>query len=94
MEGDLQRLVGRNLRSHREALGETQEVFAQSLPFHYTYLGSIERGERNLSLKGVERLAGLIGVEPLALLGVISESSRDDAHRSTQTEDATPTSGG
>ncbi|MCW3020367.1 MAG: transcriptional regulator, partial [Solirubrobacterales bacterium] len=82
MEGELQRLVGRNVRFHREALGETQEAFAQSLPFHYTYLGSIERGERNLSLRSVERLAGLIGVEPLALFGVTRENSRDDTpHR-------------
>jgi transcriptional regulator with XRE-family HTH domain len=94
VEGELQRLVGRNLRSHREALGETQEVFAQSLPFHYTYLGSIERGERNLSLRGVERLAGLIGVEPLALLGVTSESCRDEGDARTRCGDAAPTTGG
>jgi transcriptional regulator with XRE-family HTH domain len=73
VEGDPQRLVGRNVRAHRKALGETQEVFARSLPFHYTYLGSIERGERNLSLQGVERLAHLIGVEPLSLFGLTDE---------------------
>jgi transcriptional regulator with XRE-family HTH domain len=91
VEGELQRLVGRNLRCHREALGETQEAFAQSLPFHYTYLGSIERGERNLSLKGVERLARLIGVEPLALLGVTSETCGDEVDPPTRGGDVAPT---
>lgn len=81
VEGDLQRLVGRNVRARRQALGETQEAFARSLPFHYTYLGSIERGERNLSLKAVERLADLIGVEPLTLFGTTGEQHRDAERR-------------
>lgn len=68
MEGDLQRIVGHNLRAYRKARGLSQEAFADVLGVHRTYMGSIERGERNLSLKSVERLAGLIDVEPLALL--------------------------
>jgi transcriptional regulator with XRE-family HTH domain len=77
VEGELQRLVGGNVRARRELVGETQEVFARSLPFHYTYLGSIERGERNLSLRSVERLAELIGVEPLALFGLPAEDCQE-----------------
>jgi transcriptional regulator with XRE-family HTH domain len=68
VEGDLQRALGRNLRKHREALGISQEDFAHQLGFHRTYLGAIERGERNLSLKSVERLADQLGVTPLSLL--------------------------
>jgi transcriptional regulator with XRE-family HTH domain len=68
MEGDLQRAVGENLRAHREARGVDQESFAHSLGLHRTYVGSIERGERNLSLKKVEWLAAQLGVEPLELL--------------------------
>lgn len=69
MEGDLQRRLGHNLRAFREAKGTSQEDFAHELGFHRTYLGSIERGERNLSLKSVERLAAQLGVPPLKLLG-------------------------
>jgi transcriptional regulator with XRE-family HTH domain len=68
VEGDLQRTVGRNIRAHRERLGESQDGYARSLPIHPTYLGGVERGERNLTLKSVERLAGLMGLEPLQLL--------------------------
>jgi len=68
MEGDLQRTVGENLRAHREALGVDQESFAHSLGLHRTYVGSIERGERNLSLKKVEWLAARLDIEPLDLL--------------------------
>lgn len=53
---------------HREALGLSQERFAEQLGFHRTYLGSIERGERNLSLASVEVLAERLGVAPLSLL--------------------------
>jgi transcriptional regulator with XRE-family HTH domain len=70
MEGDLQRTVGRNLRSYREARGLSQEAFADVLGFHRTYMGGIERGERNLTLRSVERLAKRIDLEPLALLQV------------------------
>ena len=68
MEGELQRTVGQNLRAHREAQGLSQEAFADVLGVHRTYMGGIERGERNLTLKSVERIAGRIGLDPLVLL--------------------------
>jgi transcriptional regulator with XRE-family HTH domain len=46
----------------------SQERFAQQLGVHRTYLGGLERGERNLTLKSVERLAAALGVDPLDLL--------------------------
>jgi transcriptional regulator with XRE-family HTH domain len=60
--------VGRNLRLYREARGLSQEAFADILGFHRTYMGAIERGERNLSFKSLERIASRIGIDPLALL--------------------------
>jgi transcriptional regulator with XRE-family HTH domain len=68
MEGDLQRIVGRNLRAYRLARGLSQEAFADVLGVHRTYMGGIERGERNLTLKSVEKIAAQIDVEPLSLL--------------------------
>jgi transcriptional regulator with XRE-family HTH domain len=68
VEGDLQRTVGRQLRAHREERDMSQEAFADVLGVHRTYLGAIERGERNLTLKSVERIAAAVGVEPIELL--------------------------
>jgi len=68
MEGNLQRTVGENLRAYRLARGLSQEAFAEMLGVHRTYMGSVERGERNLTLRSVERLAAGIEEEPLALL--------------------------
>ncbi|HEX5526439.1 MAG TPA: helix-turn-helix transcriptional regulator [Solirubrobacterales bacterium] len=68
MEGDLQRTIGENLRDYRMARGLSQEAFAEMLGVHRTYMGSVERGERNLTLRSVERIAARIDTEPLALL--------------------------
>lgn len=68
MEGDLQKTVGRNLRAYREARGLSQEGFADVVGVHRTYMGGLERGERNLTLKSLERIAERIGVDPLSLL--------------------------
>jgi transcriptional regulator with XRE-family HTH domain len=68
MEGDLQKAIGRNLRAYRQARGLSQEAFADLLGVHRTYMGGIERGERNLTLRSVERIAARIEEEPLTLL--------------------------
>lgn len=68
MEGDLQRTLGKNLRAYREARGLSQEAFADVIGFHRTYVGGLERGERNLTLKNVEKIAAKLEVEPLSLL--------------------------
>lgn len=68
MEGDLQRVFGRNVRAHREALRYSQEAFADEMGFHRTYLGGVERGERNLTLRSVERIAEWLGHDPVELL--------------------------
>lgn len=72
MNGELQRVVGRNLRRIRTGRGVTQEELAEQIEKHRTWVGGIERGERNLSLRTIERLADALGVDAFALL------SRDD----------------
>ncbi len=83
MEGDLQRTVGRNLRAYREDKGLSQEAFADELCVHRTYMGGVERGERNLTLKSLERIAARIGLEPLDLLQPSEDKPRRPAGRRT-----------
>ena len=68
MEGELQRTVGHNLQAYRRARGLSQEAFADVLGVHRTYMGGIERGERNLTLKSLERIADRLDLDPLVLL--------------------------
>ncbi|REK72802.1 XRE family transcriptional regulator [Aeromicrobium endophyticum] len=65
---ELQKIVGRRLREQRESLGLSQEAMAERLGYHRTFLGSVERGERNLTLASVEQLAASLGVPALDLL--------------------------
>jgi len=68
MTGELQTILGRNLKRHRERLGFSQEKFAEELGFHRTYWGALERGERNLSLRSLEHLAESLNRDPIDLL--------------------------
>ncbi|UJC79942.1 XRE family transcriptional regulator [Rhodococcus erythropolis] len=68
MEGELQKVVGRNLRRYRQERGYSQEAFAEVMGVHRTYMGGVERGERNLTLQTLERMAGILDVDPLSLL--------------------------
>jgi transcriptional regulator with XRE-family HTH domain len=68
MAGDLQRRFGANLRTERQRRGLSQEGLADFLDLHRTYLGGVERGERNLTLKSVEGIADKLEVDPLDLL--------------------------
>lgn len=61
-------IVARNLRRYREAMGLSQEAFADRSGFHRTYVSAIERGRKNLSLRGVERLAEQLHLDALDLL--------------------------
>src|ERR1019366_1493365 len=63
MEGELQRRVGKNLRAYRKAQGLSQEGLAEKLKIDRTYVGGIERGERNLTLKSLERNAVTLDLE-------------------------------
>lgn len=66
--GALNLAVGRNLRRHREQMGLSQEAFAKLMGFHRTYSSAIERGQKSLTLRSVERLAAKLGIDPLELL--------------------------
>ena len=68
VEGALQIVVGRNIRRLRRERGVSQEDLADEIGVHRTYMGGVERGERNLTLRSLERLAERLGVSPLSLL--------------------------
>ena len=56
----LQKRIGDALRKRREALGISQESFADQIKMHRAYYGALERGEKNLQLSTLERVcAGL-----------------------------------
>ena len=64
---------GRNIRVLREAQGLSQEKFAALVGLDRTYIGGIERGERNAGVLNVCRIAHTLGVAPARLLAGLEE---------------------
>jgi transcriptional regulator with XRE-family HTH domain len=60
--------LGRRLSELRKGSGLTQEALADAAGLHWTYVGQIERGERNLSYKNVLKLARGLRVAPAELM--------------------------
>ena len=60
--------IGSNIRRYRKALGVSQEKLAEEAGLHRTYIGSVERGERNISAKNISKIAEVLGVEPYLLM--------------------------
>ena len=59
---------GRRVRDLRKAEGFSQEAFAAECGLDRTYMGGIERGERNLALKNIAKIADALGITPSQLL--------------------------
>ncbi|RVT50620.1 helix-turn-helix domain-containing protein [Rubrivivax albus] len=60
--------LARNLRAMRAERGLSQETLGELSELHRTYVGSVERQERNVSLDNVERLAEALQVDICDLL--------------------------
>ena len=57
-----------NVKKLRRAKGWSQEELGKKAGLHRTYIGSIERSERNVSLINVERIAKAFGISPKELM--------------------------
>jgi transcriptional regulator with XRE-family HTH domain len=56
-KSDARALLSEKIRTLRAARGLSQEALADLTGLHRTYIGSVERGERNISLDNLERIA-------------------------------------
>lgn len=61
-------VLAKNIRAFREARGLSQEDFADLCGLHRTYVGSVERSERNVTLRTLEVFASVMGVSVPQLL--------------------------
>lgn len=68
MADDPKRVLGQAIRKRRLALGLSQEKLAEKADLHWTYIGGIERGERNVSLVNIVRIARALKISVSALL--------------------------
>ncbi|HIK30534.1 MAG TPA: helix-turn-helix transcriptional regulator [Oscillatoriales cyanobacterium M59_W2019_021] len=68
MTEDPRQIVGKHIRDLRQQAGISQEKLAEICGLHRTYIGAVERGERNVSLLNIVVLARALNVRPAKLL--------------------------
>ena len=56
-------LLGRKIRKLRQEKGLSQEEFAHSADIDRSYIGQIERGERNIAFSNILKIARALGVK-------------------------------
>jgi transcriptional regulator with XRE-family HTH domain len=67
MAKDLKRAFGQRVLQLRKARGWSQEVLDQHSGLHWTYIGQVERGERNLTLLSIQKIAKGFKIEIVEL---------------------------
>lgn len=68
MLSDARKVFASRLRQIRQRKGLSQEELADMAGLHRTYVGSVERSERNISIDNIERLAKALEVDIIELL--------------------------
>ena len=61
-DSDILEKFGNRVRELRKEGGWSQEDFAEECDMDRTYMGGVERGERNLGLKNIQRIADALGI--------------------------------
>ena len=72
MAADPRTSFGKNVRKLRLDRGLSQEKLAELADLHRNYVGGVERGERNIAIINIVRLARALKVKPAKLLETIS----------------------
>ena len=77
-EGDLAEDFGRLVRRLRSEQGFSQEGFAFRVGIHRTYMGDIERGEKNVTIKTADKIAKALGLSLAGLFAQLERGSEGD----------------
>lgn len=64
----IQGKFGKRVRYLRKAAGLSQEAFAEKCGLDRSYVGGVERGERNVSLINIKKIARCLGIPPSDLM--------------------------
>jgi transcriptional regulator with XRE-family HTH domain len=78
MQGGINEKVGFNIRRIREGRGLSQEELAALAGLHRAYIGHIERGEKNIGLKNIEKIAKALNIKICVLMdGIVRQNTFD-----------------
>lgn len=75
-------LTGERIRILRKERGWSQEELGEKADLHHTYVGAVERGEKNASIDTLDKIAEALGVEMIDLFTLARKQERIDSLRS------------
>ena len=77
---DFLQTIGKRIRARRHALGMSQEALAERAGLHYTYIGQIERGEKNLTIESLSKITLALGIPLSQLLEKVDGPERPGSY--------------
>lgn len=75
---DIAKIIGQRIRNYRTQKGLSQEKLAELAGCHPTYIGQLERGEKNATLESVEKIASAMDISLSELFDKLGKSGGDD----------------
>ena len=87
MSGLLKKMVGKQIRSLRNAKNLTQSQLGEMAELPYSYIGGVERGERNLSLDTLEKIILALGASPSDIFRFINLTDDQDVNKEQELHD-------
>lgn len=74
---DIAKIIGLRIRHYRTENGLSQEKLAELAGCHPTYIGQVERGEKNATLESIEKIASAMNVSLSMLFEKLGEDNKD-----------------
>lgn len=71
---DIAKIIGQRIRNYRTQKGLSQEKLAELVGCHPTYIGQLERGEKNATLESVEKIASAMDISLSELFDKLGKS--------------------
>ena len=75
---DIAKIIGQRIRNYRTQKGLSQEKLAELAGCHPTYIGQLERGEKNATLESVEKIASAMDISLSELFDKLGKSGGDN----------------
>ena len=72
------KIIGDRIRAYRNQKGWSQVYLAEKADVHHTYIGQLERGEKNATIESISKIAGTLGVSLSSLFENISVEQQED----------------
>lgn len=82
----LLRALGQRVRELRQAQGFSQEAFADKCGVHRTFMGTVERGESNLSFQNIAKVAETLGVTLATLFADLEVAAQATSSKTAVTK--------